>query len=154
MSGCCPSVGPPTLTGFQDFVTNTMQIPSCALPVDSPWVTQAFCTAKDIVLCQLRCVSPFLYNQAVYNLAASILIQYAPDQQGSNFFAAYRSQNGIGKFTPGVITSSSDSSTSQSWLTPDFMKNLTLADLQNLKNPYGLAYLAIAQSYGAIWGLT
>lgn len=144
----------PTLAGFQDFVTNIMQIPETALPVGSAVISMAFETARRIVLCAIRRIDPFLYQQAVYNLAASILIQFAPDQPGSTYFADYRKANGIGTFTPGVITASSDSGTSQSWLTPDFMKNLTLADLQNLKNPYGMAYLMIAQSYGAIWGLT
>lgn len=144
----------PTVEGFQNFVTNVMQIPTTALPVGSPWITEAFAIANEIVLRQIRGISPLLYQQAVYNLAASILIQYYPDQPGYTFFADYRKAHGIGSFTPGVITSSSDSTTSQSWLNPDFMKNLTLADLDNLKNPYGLAYLKIAQSYGSIWGLT
>lgn len=144
----------PTLAGFQEFVTDTMQIPASALPVGSVWVTQAFEVANEIVLRALRCISPALYQWAVYNLAASLLIQFCPDQAGQTFFADYRKQHGIGVFTPGVITSSSDSTTSQSWLNPDFMKNLTLSDLQNLKNPYGMAYLEIAQAYGSIWGLT
>lgn len=144
----------PTLAGFQDFVTNTMQIPEADLPVGSTVICQVFETARRIVLHALRCIDPFLYMMAVYNLAASLLIQFAPDQPGSTYFADYRAKYGIGTFTPGVISSSSDSTTSQSWLNSDFMKNLTLADLQNLKNPYGQAYLMIAQSYGAIWGLT
>lgn len=144
----------PTVAGFQDFVTNVMQVPDTALPVGSAWITNAFLIAKELVLCQIKKISPLLYQQAVYNLAASILIQYCLDQPGYTFFADYRSQHGIGTFTPGVISSSSDSTTSQSWLNPDFMKNLTLADLDNLKNPYGMAYLKIAQAYGSIWGLT
>lgn len=144
----------PTLQGFQNFVTNVMQIPETALPVGSEWIAEAFHISKEIVLCQIRGISRLLYREAVYNLAASILIQYCPDQPGYTFFADYRKSHGIGAFTPGVITNSYDNGTGQSWLTPDFMKNLTLADLDNLKNPYGLAYLKIAQSYGAIWGLT
>lgn len=144
----------PTLEGFQDFITNVMQVPADALPVDSPYIASAFRAACGIVLRCLRGCDPFLYQQAVYNLAASILIQYTPDQPCMSYFAAYRQNSGIGSFTPGVISSSSDSSTSQSWVVPDFMKNLTLGDLQNLKNPYGMAYLAIAQDYGNIWGLT
>lgn len=144
----------PTEQGFQDFVTNIMQIPEDALPVGSPWISEAFLMSKEIVLCQIRGISRLLYQQAVYNLAASILIQYCPDQPGYTFFADYRKAHGIGPFTPGVITSSADSTTSQSWLNPDFLKNLTLADLDNLKNPYGMAYLKIAQSYGPIWGLS
>lgn len=131
-----------------------MQIPTTALPVGSAVIEYAFKAAHGIVLRQLQGIDPFLYEVAVYNLAASILIQYAPDQPGQTYFADYRAAHGIGIFTPGIIQSSSDSSTSQSWLTQDWMKNLSLADLQNLKNPYGLAYLSIAQAYGTIWGLT
>lgn len=144
----------PTLAGFQTFVTDIMQIPEAALPSGSPVIGYAFETACAIVLKQIQGISPFLYEVAVYNLAASILIQYAPDQPGQTYFADYRKAHGIGIFTPGIIQSSSDSGTSQSWMIPDALKNLSLADLQNLKNPYGLAYLQIAQSYGAIWGLT
>ena len=144
----------PTLAGFQTFVTDIMQIPEAALPSGSPVIGYAFETACAIVLKQIQGISPFLYEVAVYNLAASILIQYAPDQPGQTYFADYRKAHGIGIFTPGIIQSSSDSGTAQSWMIPEALKNLSLADLQNLKNPYGLAYLQIAQSYGAIWGLT
>jgi hypothetical protein len=35
------------------------------------------------------------------------------------------------------------------------MQRLTLAQLQNLKTPYGREYLALAQSYGPnVWGLS
>lgn len=144
----------PTLDGFQDFVTNVMQVPVSALPVGSHVIGYAFNVASSIVLRQIQCIDPFLYEVAVYNLAASILIQYAPDQPGQTFFADYRKDHGIGTFTPGIIQSSSDNGTAQSWMIPDYMKKLSLADLQNLKNPYGLAYLQIAQSYGSIWGLS
>lgn len=144
----------PTLAGFQDFVTNVMQVPVAALPVGSAVIGYSFNVASSIALRQMQCIDPFLYEMAVYNLSASILIQYASDQPGQTFFADYRSNRGIGTFTPGVIQSSADNGTSQSWMIPDYMKKLSLADLQNLKNPYGLAYLQIAQSYGAIWGLS
>lgn len=144
----------PTLAGFQAFVTDYMQIPATALPSGSPVISYAFHIACSLVLKQIQAINPFLYEIAVYNLAASILIQYAPDQPGQTYFADYRKAHGIGVFTPGIIQSSSDSGTAQSWMIPDWMKNLSLSDLDNLKNPYGLAYLKIAQEYGAIWGLT
>ena len=34
------------------------------------------------------------------------------------------------------------------------MKDFTLANLQNLKTPYGRQYLAWAQAYGPLWGLS
>jgi hypothetical protein len=38
--------------------------------------------------------------------------------------------------------------------TPDFVKTLTLANLQQLKTPWGRQYLAYAQSAGPLWGLS
>ncbi len=143
----------PTLSGFQDFVTNVMQIPEEALAVGSPYIQMAFELSMQTVLCQIRGISPLLYQQAVYNLAASLLIQYTPDNPCMTYFSAYRKNNNIGGSRQGVISASSDETTSQSWLIPDFYKNLSISDFQNMSNPYGIAYLAIAQKYGAIWGL-
>jgi hypothetical protein len=39
-------------------------------------------------------------------------------------------------------------------LNPEAMKTFTLANLQNLKTPWGREYLAIAQRAGTTWGLT
>jgi len=52
------------------------------------------------------------------------------------------------------VGASEDEATSQTLLTPEAMKGLTLADLQNLKTPWGRQYLAFAQSYGTLWGIT
>lgn len=143
-----------TFSGFQEFLSGVVQIPETALPSDSPVIQYAYDAAIALVLRQLRCVAPGLYVLAVYNLATSFLLQFAPDQPGSDFFAQYRKSHNIGVFNPGVISSSSDSSTSQSWLSMDWMKNLSMSDLQHLKDPYGLAYLQIMQSWGNIWGIT
>jgi len=54
-----------------------------------------------------------------------------------------------------VISSTSDESSSSSYMNPEQLKMLTLANLQNLRTPYGRAYLGIVQSYGRnIWGIT
>jgi hypothetical protein len=71
------------------------------------------------------------------------------------FWANARSNYKMTSFTPGVVTSSSDVSTSVGLLNPQFLQNLTLGDLQLLKTPYGQAYLALAQKYGPnIWGIS
>jgi hypothetical protein len=98
---------------------------------------------------------PSIYALAVYNLAGSNVINFAPDQDGRTYFQAARERLGIGKFTPGVVSGTSDNGTATSLLNPEFMKNLTLANLQNLKDEYGRQYLMFAQLAGpTIWGLT
>lgn len=145
-----------TLAGYQEFITGVMRIPVSALPLDSPWIEITFCVARDIVNQAFRCL-PMQYAWAVYNLAGDRLINYAPDQPGQTYFADIRGADGynVSAFVPGVVSGASDVSTGDSLLNPDFMKGLTLGDLQNMKTPYGLAYLAIAQDYGpAAWGLS
>lgn len=70
------------------------------------------------------------------------------------YFAMLRRQFNLAGFVPGAISASNDESTGQSILNPDFMKSLTLGNLQNLKTPYGRQYLAFAQDYGQIWGVS
>lgn len=70
------------------------------------------------------------------------------------YFATLRRQFNLTGFVPGVISASNDESTGQSILNPEFMKGLTLGNLQNLKTPFGRQYLAFAQDYGQIWGVS
>ena len=60
----------------------------------------------------------------------------------------------INSFVAGVIESSADESTSQSMKVPDQFEGLTIADLQNLKTPWGRTYLGIAQSIRTDWGIS
>nr|HEK8282419.1 hypothetical protein [Escherichia coli] len=53
-----------------------------------------------------------------------------------------------------VITGAGDNSTSAQRLVPDFFKDLSLADLQMLQDPWGRRYLMIAQQFGSLWGLS
>lgn len=163
----------PTLAGFQSFVQNTMGISTSILPTNSPVIPMAFAVALAIVNPALRCVpipqqdaagaslnsgGLTIYALAVYNLAGSNLLAYAQDQNGappvpgSNpptpFFAWTRKQFNINGFISGVVQSSSDEGTSVSLVVQEAAKNFTLANLQQLKDPYGRQYLAFAQSYG------
>ncbi len=70
------------------------------------------------------------------------------------FFLGLRKNWNISGFVAGVVTSSSDESTSETLLNPEFMKGLTLGNLQNLKTPYGRQYLSFAMDYGTLWGLS
>jgi hypothetical protein len=100
----------------------------------------------------IQIASPLLYDNAVYNLGMSNLIEFTPDQIGRTMFATLRKTYSILAFKPGVVQSSGDEGTNTSLLVPDFMKNLTMADLQYIKTPWGRAYMAIAQRVGPVWG--
>ena len=148
----------PTLAGFQWFIASIMAIDPLYLPPDSPVIGFALASALAIVNPALRgvpCgpvtpgVPPIsIYMQAVYNLAGSNVINFAQDQSGRDYFVETRRKLGIAPFQPGIVASTGDQATSVSLLNPEFMKNLTLANLQQLKDPYGRAYLQIAQAYG------
>lgn len=223
----------PTVAGFIVFIQNVMGISANYLPTTSPAITAAFKASKAVVNPAFCEICPSIYAEAVYNLAADNLLNWAQDQTASisgitwasgtatattaaahgfltgdilliarNAPLAYNSQPGpantvlgtsvvvtgtntftytipvnpgafsqggtaseiyfssarvkfnLTGFVAGVISSSSDVSTSESILNPDFMTGLTMGNLQNLKTPYGRAYLAIAQDYGTLWGVS
>lgn len=151
----------PTFAGFLAFVSNVMAIPPSALPTASPYPAMAFNTAQNLVNVALQGLTnfdpsqPTLYAVAVYNLAGDILVNIAPDQPGSTYFANLWAGYGGNGFTAGVVSSTSDEGTSASFAVSQALQNLTLGDLQLLKTPWGRAYLAIAQSYGpSVWGLS
>lgn len=94
-------------------------------------------------------------NTFTYPLTSNPGAETVPGTYLSTFFASLRDQWNIDTVSTGVVSESHDESTGSSFLVPDQMKSFTLADLQNLKTPYGRAYMAFAQKYGqTIWGLT
>ena len=149
----------PTLTGFSTFIYNVMGISPLLLPTDSPIIAYAFGVSQEIVNPHLprRSYSGAwsVYALAVFNLGGSNIINFAPDQQGRTWFAEQRKAYGVSGFVPGILTGESDAGTASSYMTPDFMKGLTLANLQALKDPWGRAYLSLAQDYGpTAWGIS
>ena len=97
---------------------------------------------------------------ATYNLAADTLINFAQDPAVAPVFmdempywSWLRKQYGVLNFVPGVIQSTSDEGTSASYEVAEQFKNYTIANLQNLKTPYGRQYLGIAGSWGTLWGM-
>ncbi len=70
------------------------------------------------------------------------------------YFADLRRAWNITGFAAGVVQASNDESTGQTLLVQDAMKNWTMADLQYSKTPFGRQYLAYAQRYSTLWGLT
>lgn len=119
-------------------------------------------------------VSPLGYSGSVLNgvRQTSIIVNATPDNThfsypltpnpgiatplanaaaNEQFFVNARKLYKINSFVPGVVTSANDLSTGAGLLNPDFMKGLTLADLQLLKTPFGRTYLSIAQDAGPNW---
>jgi len=136
-----------------------MQIGANDLPPNSAVVAWALSFAIQIVNPALRGVSTCgppipglppvsVYVTAIYNLAASLVINFAQDQSGRKFFEKLRAKFNINGFVSGVIQSASDESTSQNMVVQEAAKKFTLSDLQRLKDPYGRMYLQIAQGYG------
>jgi hypothetical protein len=171
----------PTLAGFLLFIRNVMGITMAVLPDDSPVIPMALAVAMAVVNPALRkvCVpsadaagvalnsgGQTIYGLAVYNLAGSNLLSYAQDlddapvvpgsgDPGLPFFAYARKKWDINGFVSGVVQSTSDEGTSVSLVVQEAAKNFTLANLQQLKDPYGRVYLGFAQSYGpTTWGIT
>lgn len=153
----------PTLAGFIAWAQTAMGITTTMLPASSPFFGYAYNVAIALVNQQLAAVPP-LYMLAVYNLAGSNLLNWAQDptpitpypnaSSTVGFFTYTRQQLGLGNLSLGLLTSSSDEGTSAGYQIPAAMQNLSLADLQLLKDPYGRAYLAMAQKAGTLWGLT
>ncbi len=158
--------GAPTLGGFQEFISGVMGVPSSAYSTTDPVIGYSFDFAMDWVNEQLAlvCGQPgawTMYARAVYNLAADTLINWAQDAPGAPiykddlpYWAYLRKAWNVLGFTAGVVNSTSDEGTSTSLTVPKAFENLTIANLGNLKTPYGRAYLGIAQSLGTLWGLS
>lgn len=131
-----------------------MGIPIVSLPLSATVISFAFGLALETVNPAINCASPLVYNTAVYNLAADLLINYAPDTAATpTFFSGLREKFKIGNFSAGVVANAGDESTSAGIQVIEGMKNLSIDQLSNLKTPYGRTYLGIAMKYGTAWGL-
>jgi hypothetical protein len=167
----------PTLAGFTAFVRSVMGISTMVLPDGSPVMAMALAVSMALVNPQLRVIGVpdhdaagvtlnqgglSIYVLAVYNLAGSNLLSYAQDASNAPvyknkmpFFAYFRWKWNLNSFVPGVIDSSSDETTSEHMVVQEAAKYFTMANLQQLKDPYGRAYLAFVQSYGpTTWGIS
>lgn len=96
--------------------------------------------------------SSFQYNLASNPGTATLLAGAAVQQ---TLFATARQKFRLGQFFPGMVSTSSDVSTSVGLENPDFMRGLTIENLQLMSTPFGRAYMAIAQKAGpAVWGVS
>lgn len=152
--------GEPDAAGFTAFIRGVMGISATHLPDGAPIINYALSASLATVYQSFACLGGTLpgawtlYEMAVYNLGGDILINYAPDQAGEAYFADLRKEFGVYSFVAGVVSASYDQGTGQTITTPDWVKGLTIGDLQRLKTPYGRQYLAMAQDAGPLWGIS
>lgn len=144
----------PTLEGYITFCRNVVGISEDAMPEEDTGFQDSLDYAGQWIPLDLSVYSPALFTAATYNWAASLLIQYQPDQEGQVFFTNARSAFNVSNFAAGVISSASNEATSQSMTVGKGLQNMTLTDLQRVKDPYGRAALAILQDLGTLWGLS
>ncbi|HEF4835462.1 TPA: hypothetical protein SAO52_000138 [Burkholderia vietnamiensis] len=137
----------PNLADFTTFVYN-QGVPQADLPTDSQYLQWAYTMALNLALMPPCSVPPIVYVLAVYNLGMHRLLKVAQDTPSSTFFSKQREAFKLMAFVGGIVQSSADNGTSNSLVAPDFMKNLTMQDLDLLKTPWGREYLAYAQQYG------
>ena len=153
----------PNLADFLTFLSTSVQIPVAALPANSPWPGYAFTQAQALVPCYAG-IPGITFSLATYNCATHQLFVITPDQLGQTYFSGARSNqpqtNSPGGFaliqtSSGLVAATSDEGTSVTLANPDWVKGLTIGQLQFAKTPWGREYLSFIQSYGpSIWGLT
>lgn len=146
---------PANITDFVWFIQNEMRVPAEALaanPVTQADVITAWAVACATVNTLINVHSPIYYNLAMYNFAADYLFQNCVDQECSTYWLDERKKWRTSAFTAGVVAGTADLTTSATIEVPDNLKDLSLFDLQQLKTPYGRAYMAIAQKFGDLWG--
>lgn len=140
--------------GFLAFIRGVAGIDTTALPDASPAISTAYIYSIEVTNLFIECISQPMYDMAVYNLGVDYLLNWAPNSGASTYFTDARLAMGLNSFVAGVVSSSADESTSEALLVPDAFKTFMLSDLQALKTPFGRQYLAIAQRFGTLWGIT
>lgn len=143
----------PTLAGYTALLRQ-QGFSTQYLPDNSPYIGWSYNVALELVNQQILAASSLIYKLAVYNLATSNMLSWAQDQTGQTFFSDLRKKWNLDDFIPGVISATSDEGTSESMEVMEQLKALTISNLQNLKDPWGRAYLGFAQSVGSLWGLS
>jgi hypothetical protein len=113
-----------------------------------PYLVWAFIGALGITLVPPSSMPPILYVMAVYNYGMHKLLKIGQDQVGQTFFADQRANFKLLSFKAGPVGASADQATSQTLVTPDFLKGLTMGDLDLLLTPWGREYLDYSQQYG------
>ncbi len=149
-----PIASTPTLDGFIAWAQAVMGIPTTAMSPTDPGWNYAFVVALDIVPTDFASMVPDIYTLTVYNWAGSQLLQFQQDYPGQNYFTQLRAKFGINNFVAGVINAAGDVSTHESLAVGHGLRDLSMLDLQRIKDPYGRVALSYMQQLGTLWGLS
>jgi len=114
----------------------------------SQYLAWAFGAAVAITLAPPPGMPAIEYVMAVYNYGMHKLLKVGQDQAEQTFFADQRAAFKLLSFKAGPIGASADQATSQTLVTPDFLKGLTMGDLDLLLTPWGREYLDYSQASG------
>lgn len=145
----------PTLNGYVRFVRGVMGVPESAISDDDPTLECCYQSALELIPPQvgLECL-PIIYTNTVYNAGASLLLRYAIDKPDETWFADQRKKLGLNTAVYGLVNAAADQGTSGSVEISDALKNLSLADLMLMQDPYGKAAIAVLMELGTLWGYT
>jgi hypothetical protein len=128
--------------------TPVAPVESASAAAWSPYLAWAFTGALGVTLIPPVDMPPILYVTAVYNYGMHKLLKVGQDQAGQTFFTTQRANFKLLSFKAGPVGASADQATSQTLVTPDFLKGLTMGDLDLLLTPWGREYLDYSQMYG------
>lgn len=144
----------PTLDGFTTFCRTIAGITTDVMPDGDPGFDRAFSIAQGMVPCEMNLLDSTIFTDCTYCWGVSVLVQFQQDQPGETFFADMRSAYGVNNLVPGVISSTADEATSTSLTVGRSLSNLSLTDLQRIKDPFGRQAIAYLMDLGTSWGLT
>jgi hypothetical protein len=144
----------PTLAGFEAYCRTPVGIPTSAMPVNDPGFAIWFAIALEWVPLGLNCIGQTTYTYTVYNWGVSVLLQFQQDQANQTFFADKRAAFGVYNLVPGAVSATADEATSTTLTLGKAMSNLSLEDLQRVKDPYGRQAIAVLMEFGPLWGLS
>jgi hypothetical protein len=148
----------PNLADYVDFLTFTVGIDPAYLPPGSPFVGYALKRALKLVNNDPRADQED-YTIAVYNCAAHIQYEITPDVvingAAFTFFRDARASYDLYKQSSGVVSASTDVSTSATFAVPNAIAQLMISDLDFMKTFWGRQFLAYQQNYGpTVWDLS
>ena len=144
----------PTLAGFVTFCRDVAGITTTVMPDDDPGFDRGFTIAQSMIPLQLNCIDPVIFTDCTYCWGVSVILQFQGDQSGETYFADMRSAYGVNNLVPGVISSTADEATSTSLTVGKSLSNMSLTDLQRVKDPFGRQAIAYLMELGTSWGLS
>lgn len=144
----------PTLAGFEAYCRDPAGINTTVMPVNDPGFALWYAIALEWIPLELCQISPLLYTYCVYDWGVSVTLQFQQDQAGQTFFRDMRNDFGVYNLVAGAISADADEATSVTMTLGKSMSNLSLQDLQRVKDPFGRNAIATLMSLGSLWGLT